>query len=256
MGVILRLGFSLVLLLFAASTTAAGGVGQVVIVKGVVSAQAADQPPRVLGKGSEVFQGDKITTAKKGFVVIRLNDKSKITLRPSTEFVIDKFDDTEGAEAAEFNLIKGGLRALSGAIAKRRPESYKLKTPVASLGIRGTDYSARYCESECELEEGTYDQYELIKTECPFPLDGVPPGLYASVFEGVIFGKKGNEVVNIEPPQTLYASQSKLSCVALVPKFIRYDPILKLNTLGDDALELFDILRDDPTQRQDCAVPG
>jgi hypothetical protein len=255
-GSIARVGLGLVLLFIAICGQAADVVGLVLIAKGVVSAQVSGQPPRILGRGSEVFQGDKIITSKKGFVVVRLDDESKITLRPETEFVIGKFDQTEGAEAAEFDLLKGGLRTLTGAIAKRRPESYKLRTPVASIGIRGTDYAARYCGEECEQEEDTYDQYELIETDCSFSLDGVPPGLYTAVFDGLVFGAKKNNIVDLEPRQALFADQGKISCLALVPKFLWYDPILRLNTLSDEALELLNIFADDPTKGQDCEVSG
>ncbi len=251
-----KTGLGVVLFLFAIYGHAAITVGQVLIVKGVVSAQASGQPLRVLGKKSAVFQSDKIITAKKGFVVIRLNDKSKITLRPETEFVIDKFNQAEGAEAAEFNLLKGGLRALTGAIAIRRPESYKLRTPVASIGIRGTDYAARYCGEECAQEEVTYGANEQIKTDCAFSLNGVPPGLYAAVFDGLVYGSQGVKEVALEQRQALFADQSTLSCLAFVPKFLWYDPILRLNTLSDEALELFSIFSDDPTQSQNCEVSG
>ena len=250
----MRIGGCLLLLCFAVTSYADNAIGKVLIVKGVVSAQAAEKPPRILGKRSEIYQGDKIITAKKGFVVIKMIDDSKVTLRPSTEFVIDKYDQTKGAEKIEVSLVKGGLRALTGAIAKRRPEAYKMTTPVASLGIRGTDYSVRYCEADCEADEDTYDQHEIIKTDCLFQLDGIPPGLYATVFEDKIFGRQGNNETVIDPPKAIYADQSKLVCLAIVPKFIRHDPILKLNTLSDDAIELFNILREDLTERLECVV--
>lgn len=55
-----------------------------------------------------------------------------------------------GSSKAFFRLVKGGFRSVSGLIGKLNREDYRVSTPVATIGIRGTSYSARLCEGSCE----------------------------------------------------------------------------------------------------------
>ncbi len=57
---------------------------------------------------------------------------------------------TSGSSRAFFRLVKGGFRSVSGLIGKLNREDYRVSTPVATIGIRGTVYSARLCEGACE----------------------------------------------------------------------------------------------------------
>ena len=52
-------------------------------------------------------------------------------------------------ESAFFRLLKGGFRAVSGLIGHTRREDYAVQTPVATIGIRGTDYEVRMCSGDC-----------------------------------------------------------------------------------------------------------
>jgi hypothetical protein len=86
-------------------------------------------------------------------------DGGLIALKPSTEFVIDDFSyagsdaDTGSAENPDrsfFSLVKGGFRSITGAVGQKDKSAYRVRTPVATIGIRGTDYDAIYCDSACE----------------------------------------------------------------------------------------------------------
>ncbi|MDP3858880.1 MAG: hypothetical protein Q8Q73_14075 [Stagnimonas sp.] len=50
---------------------------------------------------------------------------------------------------AFFRLVKGGFRSVSGLIGKVNQDDYRVSTPVATIGIRGTRYSARLCQGDC-----------------------------------------------------------------------------------------------------------
>ncbi|MDZ7750207.1 MAG: FecR domain-containing protein [Gammaproteobacteria bacterium] len=136
-------------------------VGEVLFVRGPVTAQGeAEAFPRFLGRGDEVKRGDVITTSNNGYVAVRFIDDGKVTLRPGTAFKVEEYvHDLEGNESsALLRLFKGGLRTLTGLIGKSRPESYRLRTPVATIGIRGTRYDARLCEAgECQTAESAAD---------------------------------------------------------------------------------------------------
>lgn len=134
------------------SSNAEDAVGDVVFARGAVSAQNAAGQMRLLGKNAQVFESDVITTASKSFAVIRLNDGTRLSIRPNSSLVIEEYTDTEGDESAVLRLFRGGLRSISGLLSKRNPDAYKLNTAVATIGIRGTEFDARLCEQDCAEE--------------------------------------------------------------------------------------------------------
>jgi len=129
-------------------------VGEVVFVKGIATAQQEGDAPRVIGKGDKLQQGEKLDTGGKSFALIKLKDGSQMTLRPDTAMVLNKVETTKGKESGLLSLLKGGLRTVTGFIGKRRPGNFRLKTPTATIGIRGTDFDARLCDNDCVKEGG------------------------------------------------------------------------------------------------------
>jgi hypothetical protein len=74
-----------------------------------------------------------------------MTDGGTIVLRPNSVFEITRYSfskDNPEIGTVLFNFLKGGARAISGAIGKANRENYQFKTPVATIGIRGTDYSS------------------------------------------------------------------------------------------------------------------
>jgi len=131
---------------------AAETAGTVVAFKGDVQAVGAGGAGRELGKSDVVSVGDTVLTGAGGYVVIEFVDGAKATLRPDSELKIDRYAYGTGSDGAVMNLVKGGLRAITGSIAHERPESYKVKTSVATLGVRGTEFALRICEQDCSEE--------------------------------------------------------------------------------------------------------
>ncbi len=129
-------------------------IGEVVFTRGVVSAQNSSGQIRILGKDASIYRSDTITTTQKSFAVLKLNDGTRISVRPNTVLAINDYVDKTGEESATMRLFKGGLRAISGLISKRNPDAFKISTAVATIGIRGTEFDARLCEADC-AEEAT-----------------------------------------------------------------------------------------------------
>ena len=145
-------------LLFAgtalAAQTAAEAIGEVSFVQGVATAQREGGTPRFLQKGELLFEGEVVSTGGQGYVLIAFKDGTKFTLRPNTSFAIERYRQTAGSESAVFRLLKGGLRAVTGALSKRDPKAMEINTTTATIGIRGTQFDARLCEgSECGDEQ-------------------------------------------------------------------------------------------------------
>ena len=139
--------------LLAANLSFAAAAGQVEFAQGLASAQQRGQTPRFLSKGDALQEGDVLNTGAKGFAIIVFPDGGKMTLRPNTTFAIDQFNATAGQEATVFRLLKGGLRAITGTIGKAKPEAVRITTPTATIGIRGTQFDARICDTDCAKEE-------------------------------------------------------------------------------------------------------
>jgi hypothetical protein len=105
-----------------------------------------DKRPGVLLKiGDSLDVGATLVTDTKSHALLRFRDGQLIVLNESTTFRITEYNfstDNAAIGNAIFLLVKGGLRAISGMLAKRNQNSFKIITPTATIGIRGTDFMA------------------------------------------------------------------------------------------------------------------
>jgi len=133
---------------------AAQPAGQVEFARGVGYAQSPGQGARILGKGLELREGDTLSTAEGSSAIIRMQDGTRMTLRPGTDLVVQRFQYREGASdnSMVMQLFSGGLRAITGLISKNAPDAARLQTKTATVGIRGTDFDARLCQRDCAGE--------------------------------------------------------------------------------------------------------
>lgn len=147
-------GYLIVCMLLAGTPACAQIVAaaEVVFAQGVVSAQRGAEPARLLGKGNQLFEGDIVTTGNRAFAVIQFTDTTRMTLRPDTAFQINRYSHGDGEDNALLRLVRGGLRAVTGLIAKGRPDAFRIGTPTATIGVRGTDFDARLCVEDCRAE--------------------------------------------------------------------------------------------------------
>lgn len=141
-------------LLVAAAGAAAQSAGEVEFSRGVGFAQTAGQTPRTLGKGLPVREGDRLTTSEGASAIIRLQDGTRMTVRPNSEIVLQQFQFKDNApdNSMLMQLVRGGFRAVTGLISKSSPNAARVQTQTATIGIRGTDFDARLCTGECGAE--------------------------------------------------------------------------------------------------------
>ena len=117
------------------------GVGMIVASRGEVIA-LANGGSRELKQGDFVYVSDEIMTSNRSFAVLQFEDGAKVTVRPDSTLIIETYlYNGDGNDEATLSLVEGGLRVITGAMAKSNPENYKVKTPVALMGVRGTDVS-------------------------------------------------------------------------------------------------------------------
>lgn len=101
---------------------------------------------RELKQGDFIYVKDEIMTTNRSFVVLQFEDGAKVTVRPDSTLIIETYlYNGDVGDAAELNLVSGGLRVITGAMAKSNPENYKVRTPVALMGVRGTEFSVMLC---------------------------------------------------------------------------------------------------------------
>lgn len=136
------------MLLFFAGTAHATKAGSVVFARGASGIERGSEI-LLMGNGTEIYEGDLLTIGQRSFAVIGFLDGTKMTLRPDTKFKVETFTQEAGNESALFNLFKGGMRAVTGLIAKSGDDAFTVDTPVAAIAIRGTDFSARLCDDAC-----------------------------------------------------------------------------------------------------------
>lgn len=142
MKTILLYVFSILLLIHSAHAWSALA-GYVLIAKGGAFATDQQGEQRALKRRSKVMEGDVISTDASGMIQIRFVDKALLTLKANSSLDISEY--TQAKEQGEdekvvMNLIKGGFRTITGSIGKGDKSAYKVKTPAASIGIRGTNY--------------------------------------------------------------------------------------------------------------------
>jgi hypothetical protein len=189
-------------------------VAKVVWVKGNFKAES-NQKERVLEKSSLIYLHDTLITGNNSQAQIVFTDSTLMTFRENSKFLVDKYSfdpQVKKGSAGKYimNLIEGGFRTITGLIAKNNPDDYQVNTPVATIGVRGTDYAAYVRDGQ--LDVAFYKGMPCVTsggtTEC---LDDKTP--YASVpklgavpvktaKQPVVFKQKLDIVPAAPPPAT------------------------------------------------------
>jgi len=108
-----------------------------------VNAISSDGQSRPVAKGSELQTGETIDTGA-GRAQLRFSDGGMVSLQPQTQFRLETYGydkDDSNKNSVVMNLLKGGLRTITGLIGKTNRQGYKLQTATATVGIRGTEFS-------------------------------------------------------------------------------------------------------------------
>ncbi|NVO06883.1 MAG: FecR domain-containing protein [Rhodoferax sp.] len=156
-----RLSMALAALLLWQTGALAQTIGEVEFSRGAAVAQSPGKLPRTMGKGLALEEGDRLTTAEGATAIIKLLDGTRLTLRPNSEMVMQNY--RFGTAQAEDNsmvmqLLRGGMRAITGLISKSSPNAAKIQTMTATVGIRGTDFDARLCAADCKAESAQVNE--------------------------------------------------------------------------------------------------
>jgi hypothetical protein len=127
-------------------------------------------------RGTAVEVGDTVTTGPTGMAQVRLQDGGLLSLRYGSSMRIEDFHlpapapaavtpagpvsaapTTQAGGRSVLRLLRGAFRTITGVIGRNTADAYSVVTPVATIGIRGTDYSAAFCDGDCgQTPDGLY----------------------------------------------------------------------------------------------------
>jgi hypothetical protein len=118
-------------------------VGRVSLHIGQAWVVRADGTRLPLARGAAIFVGDRVETAANGHVHMRFIDNAAVSVRPDSVLQVQAYTyDAERPQSNEIRLLveKGTSRSISGAATDVDKSRFRLNTPIAAIGIRGTDF--------------------------------------------------------------------------------------------------------------------
>jgi len=146
-----------------------------------------------LDVGSEIFVGDRVFTGVNGFIRLNMIDDAKIDLRCNSEMLIEDYQLLRGGNRSVIHLIKGSVKKMTGSIGKMAEDIYEMHTPLATVGVRGTEYAIRV----------------LQQHGCDGSLDVNSKGLFVKVSRGAIDVQSQKEKREISQGEAAHLANHK-----------------------------------------------
>ncbi|MBF0272768.1 MAG: tandem-95 repeat protein [Magnetococcales bacterium] len=170
-------------------------VGTVSQFKGLAFANF-ENVKRTLSDGAPLFQGDQIITGREGRIILKMRDDAVVALGPDSEFLIQEyqFAPKEQAGNGVVHMTQGMIRFTSGKLAQMKNQPFKVVTPVATLGVRGTEGFVRLGDGkgkDREIEVLTLHKQILVWME-----EAARPGPVTSSSLGEIYRSWGWSLVS------------------------------------------------------------
>jgi len=174
--------------------------GHFLFVYGKVSVTASNGTARQAAKGMKVQEGETIASGLSGAAQLRMEDGAFLAVRPNTVLRLDTYAYKENGRKAQstISLLKGTFRAITGKIGNNHPQNDLVKTPVATIGIRGTDHEPAYIPPPPSGQKAT-----------------IPPGAYDKVNKGTTFMQTSAGRIDLGPNQVGHAASMDQAPVTL-----------------------------------------
>jgi hypothetical protein len=131
---------AVVFVLTGGPAAAATHAAKVVYAFGDVRATDATGAARGIRRGDRLASGDTVSTVR-GRAQIKFTDGGFASLQPNTDYRIDDYSyegREDGSERSFFNLVKGSVRFVTGVVGRANRKNFRIKTKVATIGIRGS----------------------------------------------------------------------------------------------------------------------
>jgi hypothetical protein len=168
--------------------------GVVQFVAGEVKILTGAGGERVAHKGVPLNVGDTVLTPVGGLAQVKMGDGAIVVVQPESQLTVAEFHYAgveDGTEKVRYKLDHGGFRAVTGAIGRTHKKNYLIETPIAHMGVRGTDHESYY-----------------FPATGPVTPDGAKPGAYNKVNTGRTFIRTDVGEVEIQPNQVGYVASA------------------------------------------------
>lgn len=210
------LGISLCLLAANLTAQAANAYGVVERLDGKVSIIDSKGQTRVAHVNDTIMEGDTIVTGVDGELQVRTSDYGFAAYRPKSRITIQSFRaEADADDNMVLAIVYGGLRSISGWIGKYNREKYKIRTPNATVGIRGTDHEPLHIPlppagEEPIAEPGTYEKVNSGQTSLQNPAGEVIVNAGESAFSSHDAKKPPQKLAHIPAIYKPTANESKI----------------------------------------------
>jgi len=215
MNYIMSLMLMLFCVAYVSSVQAEKAVGRVVWVKGTFTAEGPNGN-RSLERAGIFYEKDTLVTNASSQAQVVFSDNSLMTFREGTRFRVDQYNFKPaggGSNNYAMSLAQGGFRTITGAIGNQQPQNYHIKTPVATIGVRGTEFIAYY-------NNGRLYVGRIKGKPCVYdPIKRIQVCLTAEMPFVIIVAGQGSEVSSTMPAE-LGGSDS----LVIVPAIIQPPP--------------------------------
>ena len=118
-------------------------VGEATMVIGLAKLMGTDGTSRVVDRGTPIRVGDRIETQAGGHVHLRFVDGGRLSIRPASSLQVEDYSHSERAPQSgsiKFRLDEGVVRSITGSWGEAARDRFRLNTPVAAIGVKGTDF--------------------------------------------------------------------------------------------------------------------
>jgi hypothetical protein len=178
--------------------------GTVELVEGLARVEGRDRRVRTPAAGQTVLEGDTLTTLSDSEVHLQMTDGALFMVRERTRVTITEYvADGGSGDKSLMDLAEGALRAITGWIGAYNRNSYRIRTPLVTIGVRGTDHEPSHI---------------------PIGDPRGAPGSYDKVNEGAAFMETKQGIVEVPKSRVVFHSASAKAAPRLLdrpPKFYK-----------------------------------
>ena len=241
-------------------------IGDVILHEGNANIERTDGEDVDAEKDLDIFQYDTVKTGK-GKVAIGFIDDTRVDVTQHSKLIIDEFvyDPNTKTGSLSLKAALGTVRYASGQIAKTSPTNVQIKTPTATIGVRGTDFSMTIDEvgsstiillpscdtnGNCFVGEISVEsdagmvimnqafQATVVDTISSRPLKPVIVDLEETFINNLLIISKPREIV-----EAIQESELNKVATALDIDFLKFDELEVdyLEEVEDDAVSMLDI---------------
>ena len=140
--------------------------GTIDFVDGDAIVESKDRQSRIATAQDRVYQGDTVTTFAAAELHLKMADGGYLSLRENTKITLTEYvANGDDGDRSLIDLAKGAFRSVTGWIGKYRRAAYKVRTPIVTIGVRGTDHEPTHFEpGDPRGEPGSYDKVNEGRT--------------------------------------------------------------------------------------------